>query len=108
MTKKNRGQEKRVVGKIVLEFTENTDGNWYCKVVPVMLALDIRDKYKLALVTADLQVHVNKTLGFVDTIIKTKAEVIKIHNDLVANKEKVVADIDKLQTKLPFEDEPDA
>ena len=107
----------RVVGKLVITFTELEDGLlWGADVQPHMLTGEVRDNYKLALITADMMAHLKKSLGFIDTILKTKAEMIKMHNEMMASKEitdaayekhtgQKVSDVEKYQTKLPFEEE---
>jgi len=88
-----------VKGKVVFEFLESPDGSWFSKVTPVMLpAADIRDTYKLALIIAVLQDTCRKKLEVVDRLIKEKSILEEMEQ------EKKVADVDRLQTKLPWED----
>jgi hypothetical protein len=89
-----------VRGEIVLVFTEKEDGNWYSELRPKFVPTDIRDMYKLGLICASVQDHLKKNMAFMDTMIKTKAAVREIHNELVAEKKQ--ADTEKYQTKLPF------
>ena len=93
----------RVVGKLVITFTELEDGLlWGADVQPHMLTGVVRDNYKLALITADMMAHLKKSLGFIDTILHTKADMDRMHNEMMTEKEHAVADVDKHQTKLPF------
>ena len=96
-------KEPRLVGVIEFAFTEDTEGFWHSEVTPQIETEDIREIYKLGLIVAVLQDTCQKKLGYIDAIIKTKAEVLKVHNELVA--EKTLSDTEKYQTKLPFEDE---
>jgi len=77
----------RVVGEIVFEFQEHEDGNWYSKIRPNIISTDIREIYKLGLICAVLQDTCKKKLGAIDTLIKTKQEITKIHNELVEEKQ---------------------
>jgi hypothetical protein len=99
------GEAKLVVkGKVVFEFLESPDGSWFSKVTPVMLpAADIRDTYKLALIIAVLQDTCRKKLEVVDRLIKEKA----ILEEMEKEDSKPVADVDRLQRKLPFEEDKD-
>ena len=94
---------RRRVGVIEFEFTEDTEGFWHSEVTPRFETDDIREIYKLGLIVAVLQDTCSKKLGYIDSLIKIKAEVLKVHNELVA--EKTLSDVDRLQTKLPFEEE---
>ena len=86
-------------GKVVFEFLEAPDGSWLSKITPVMLpAADIRDTYKLALIIAVLQDTCKKKLDVVDRLIKERSILEEMEQ------EKKVADVDRLQTKLPFEE----
>jgi hypothetical protein len=99
-----------VRGEVTLVFTEKEDGNWYSELRPKFVPTDIRDMYKLGLICASVQDHLQKNMAFMDTMIKTKAAVREIHNELVAEKEakeKAIADTVKYQTKLPFKPKSD-
>jgi hypothetical protein len=98
-------KEPILKGKVTFEFTEREDGNWYSEIKPIVLCTEPRDVYKLALITASLQDHCQKNMAFMDAMIMTKAEVRKIHNEIV--EEKKLSDVDRLQTKLPFESKSD-
>jgi hypothetical protein len=96
--------DDNVRGKVVLTFIEEPNGDWKSEVQPVVLPTDIRDQYKLALITAQIQATLKKSLVYIDAVIKSKKEIVKIHNELVAEKTgKPVPDTEKYQTKLPFE-----
>jgi hypothetical protein len=67
---------------------------------------EIRNTYKMALVTAVLQDHVNKTLNNIDKMILNNAEIADYQSmQDQEKKNKASADIDKYQTKLPFKQE---
>lgn len=94
--------EAKLKGKVVFEFLESADGNWYSKVTPIMLpAADIRDTYKLALLVAVLQDTATKKLDIIDKIIREKHELEALEGG------KVIADVEKYQQKLPFEEDTD-
>jgi hypothetical protein len=106
-----------VRGEITLLITEKEDGNWYSELKPKILCTEPRDMYKLALICASVQDHVQKNMAFMDTLIKTNEEVRKIHNELVEEKggkknkshkawqvPAKKSDVEELQTKLPFEE----
>lgn len=76
-------KDKRLVGKIVFEFTEYPDGSWYSEVKPVMLTRSVYDNYKLALIVADMQIHLKNQLGYIDRILRTKQDVESIHAELM-------------------------
>jgi len=96
-----------VKGKVVFEFLESPDGSWFSKVTPVMLpAADIRDTYKLALIIAVLQDTCKKKLEIVDKLIKEKSYLEEMERESKP-KTKKLADVDLLQTKLPFEEDAD-
>lgn len=105
-------------GKITLVITEKEDGNWYSELVPDILCTEQRDIIKLALICASVQDHMAKNLGFMDTIIKTKEVLREIQDELTEERggknrthkawHKPTVDIDKYQTKLPFEEDEDA
>jgi hypothetical protein len=84
----------------------DVDGRWHCEVKqPRMHAKDIRSTYKMALVTAVLQDHANKTLDNIDRMIMNNAEIAEYHNMMVEekkNKPPGLADIDRYQQSLPF------
>lgn len=80
---------RRVVGEIIFEFSEHEDGNWYSEIKPKILSTDIREIYKLGLICAVLQATCKEKLGYIDTLIKTKQEITKIHNELVEEKQNV-------------------
>ena len=106
MTNNNNGDDaptRRLVGVIEFEFTEDTEGFWHSEVIPRFETNDIREIYKLGLIVAVLQDTCSKKLGYIDSLIKIKEEVLKVHNELVA--EKTLSDVDRLQKKLPFEEE---
>lgn len=99
---------KNLMGEIMLRITEDDDGYWYSELVPNILAREPRDVYKLALICASVQDHIKKNMTFMDAMIKTKEEVRKIHNDLVAEKTgKPMPDTVKYQQPLPFEEDKD-
>jgi len=109
-----------VRGIIKLIITEKEDGCWYSELEPNILAVQPRDIYKLALLCASIQDHIQKNMTFMDTIIKTNEEVRKIHNELVEEKGgknqthkawqkampkgKVTPDTVKYQTQLPLKE----
>lgn len=96
-------QDPTIRGRVILEVHVTEDGRWQARLIPDLLPdanKHPRDTYKLALLCADTQAHVNKTLEFIDTIIQTKEEVRKIHNELV--EEKMTPGTKQVQTKLPF------
>jgi hypothetical protein len=101
---------KKIMGRITLVFMEN-DGSavWSCEVKqPRMYSKVVRDTYKMALATAVLQDHINKTLGAIDQMIMNNAEISEYQNMQAqekANKPEGLVDIDKYQTKLPFKHE---
>lgn len=98
---------RRVVGKLVLTFRELEDGiTWTVDLNPVMLTKGARDNYKLALITAAVMDNLKKTLGYIDTIMHSKADIDRMHNEMMESTQgKPIPDVDKYQTKLPFNNE---
>jgi len=88
-------------GKIVFEFLEDPEGSWFSKVTPIALpGSDIRETYKVALITAVLQDTCSKKLDVIDKMIRSRQELDEMRDE----QQKSLADIDKLQTKFDFED----
>jgi hypothetical protein len=99
---------KRVIGRITMQFVQHDGGRWHCEVRMPRLhhPREIRNTYKMALVTAVLQDHVNKTLANIDKMIMNNAEIAEYQNMQVQEeRNKASSDIDKYQTKLPFKHE---
>jgi len=107
--------ERKLVGEVVLHFLEDDEGTWYSELQELdqeKCRGDLRSVYKLALITAVIQDTISKKLPAMDAIIKTNQEIQKIHNEMVAQKNKThkawqVPDTEKYQTKLPFEEDTD-
>jgi len=92
-----------------MQFIQHDGGRWHCEVKqPRIYSKVVRDTYKMALATAVLQDHINKTLDAIDRMIMNNAEIAEYQNmqdQEKANKPEGLADIDKYQTKLPFKHE---
>ena len=108
----------RLIGQIIFEFTEDADGDWYSEISPEFKTEDLKEIYKLALITAVLQDTCKRRLAALDHLMRVK-DVAKEQTtsdrshrawQAAASKEELqatLADVDKYQTKLPFEDPPD-
>ena len=94
----------RVLGTIQLEIAEDGDGKWLCIVSkPRLKTNNIRKIYKMALITADVQVHVKDRLPLIDRIVLNNAEIAQYHELQQAEKlDQVKPDTERYQTKLPF------
>jgi hypothetical protein len=98
---------KKILGRITMQFIQHDGGRWHCEVKqPRMYSKVVRDTYKMALVTAVLQDHVNKTLDNIDRMIMNNEEIAQ-YQEMQAeekkNKPPGKVDVDLYQTKLPFE-----
>ena len=87
------------VGEVTVHFYEDDVKNWYS----VLQDLDRRKNrgdlktiYKLALCMAVVQDTLKNRMGAMDAMLRTNEEMVKIKEEL--------ADVDKYQTKLPFEE----
>lgn len=99
--------EKELVGKIILEILKEDDENWYSKVTPVMLTIDVRDYTKLALITAAVQQYMRDSLSFINNIVKNSKDLdeMKMHlqqGKIDPPKKKEESDVDKYQQPLPL------
>ena len=95
------------VGEVTLHFYEDDTGVWYSYLQELdkrKCRGDLHTVYKLALCMAVVQDTLKQRMGAMDAILRTNAEMKKIKAELDK------ADVDKYQTKLPFEGEgpPDA
>jgi hypothetical protein len=104
---------KKIIGRITMQFVQNEDeGRWHCEVKqPRMVSKVVRDTYKMALATAVLQDHINKTLDAIDRMIMNNAEIAEYRNMQVAeinNKPEGKVDIDLYQQPLPFGEKSNA
>jgi hypothetical protein len=96
----------RVMGRVQLEIAEDENGDWVCRVFkPQIKTSDVRKIYKMALITADVQVHVKDRLKLIDRMIMNNAEIAQ-YQQLQRSEglDKPTADVDKYQTKLPFKE----
>jgi hypothetical protein len=92
-------ENKKLIGKIILDIEAIDDDTWTSKVTPVMLTTDRRAYVKLALITAAVQTYMKDSLGFINNLVKNVGDIDEIESAVHG---KVVADVDKYQTKLPF------
>lgn len=97
----------RVLGEVQLEIAEDCNDTWVCVVTkPRLKTTDIRKIYKMALITADVQVHVKDRLQLIDRMIMNNAEIAQYHELQQAEKlSSPTPDTEKYQTKLPFEED---
>lgn len=97
-----RGAKK--VGEVTFRFYEYPDGTWKIATVVHEKSLPSQDEQprqfkKMALMAAQLRDYANKQMVALDTLLVGKEE-MKIIMDHAKTKQ---ADVDKYQTKLPFE-----
>jgi hypothetical protein len=97
---------KKIIGRITMQFIEDDQGRWLCGVKqPRMHSKDVRDTYKMALATAVLQDHINKTLAAIDRMIMNNAEIAQYQELQEAELASApTPDTEKYQTKLPFKE----
>jgi hypothetical protein len=92
--------DKKIIGRITMQFVQHeADGMWNCEVKsPRTYSKSKRDTVKMALITAVLQDHVNKTLHTIDRMVMNNAEIAE-YESMKAEEKK-----NQYQTTLPFED----
>jgi hypothetical protein len=90
---------KKLIGKIILDIEATDTDTWTSIVTPVMLTTDRRDYVKLALIVAAVQTYMKDSLGFINNLVKNVADIEETEGAVHG---KVEADVDKYQTKLPF------
>jgi len=101
-------KEGRVLANVTFKFIEMGENDWVSVLEPEIITDDLREVYKLSLICAVLQQTCKEKMTFMDQYIKTKQEIIKIHNELVSEKTgKPIPDTEKYQKKLPFEEDMD-
>jgi myo-inositol-hexaphosphate 3-phosphohydrolase len=101
--------KRNVIAHVVMEvYTIDGNPTWLINLDnSEVYSKEIKDVYKLSLLTAQIVTNVRKALEFMDAYIGTKEEVRRIHNELMVEQQrgKPVPDTKKYQTKLPFEGE---
>ena len=97
-------QPTRVIGSVELELHEDIIGDWHVRVTtPRTRTSDVRKIYKMALITADTQVHVNSRLPLIDRMILNNKEIAEYQAVYESEqRDKPVAAVEQYQTKLPF------